>query len=93
MLDLRSNFLTHIREKSAIPNDSSLITVTRLRIDASSHGETAYGAAASAKYELVTDAYYVMTLKYYLPAIYHGQGLARCDRMGSQVRMIPMSKK
>ena len=38
---------------------SSFITVTRLRIDASSHGETANGAAASAKSELVTYAYYV----------------------------------
>ena len=62
---------------------SSFITVTRLRIDASSHGETAYGAAASAKSELLTYAYYVRTLKYYAPAIYHGQGLARYGRMGS----------
>ena len=57
--------------------------VTRLRIDASSHGETANGAAASAKSELVTYAYYVRTFKYYPPAIYHGQGLARYGRMGS----------
>ena len=62
---------------------SSFITVTRLRIDASSHGETANGAAASAKSELVTYAYYVRTLMYYPPAIYHGQGLARYGRMGS----------
>ena len=68
---------------------SSFITVTRLRIvtklpiDASSHGETANGAAASAKSELVTYAYYVRTLKYYPPAIYHVQGLARYGRMGS----------
>ena len=62
---------------------SSDITVTRLRIDASSHGETAYGAAASAKSELLTYAYYVRTLKYYAFAIYHGQGLARYGRMGS----------
>ena len=52
-------------------------------IDASSHGETAYGVAASAKSELVTYAYYVRTLKYYSPTIYHGQGLARYGRMGS----------
>ena len=45
--------------------------------------ETANGAAASAKSELVTYAYYVRTLKYYPPAIYHGQGLARYGRMGS----------
>ena len=38
---------------------------------------------ASAKSELVTYAYYVRTLKYYAPAIYHGQGLARYGRMGS----------
>ena len=50
---------------------------------ASSHGETANGAAASAKSELVTYAYYVKTFKYYAPAIYHGQGLAGYGRMGS----------
>ena len=72
-------------ETSVVCNGTlhSFITVTRLRIDASSHGETANGAAASAKSVLVTYAYYVRTLKYYPPAIYHGQGLARYGRMGS----------
>ena len=55
------------------------------------HGETANGAAASAKSELVTYAYYVRTFKYYAPAIYPGQGLARYGRMGSDY--YPMSKK
>ena len=73
------------RNERGVQRYSSFITVTRLRIhvDASSHGETANGAAASAKSELVTYAYYVRTLKYYAPAIYHGQGLARYGRMGS----------
>ena len=75
------------RNERGVQRYSSFITVTRLRIDASSmassHGETAYGAAASAKSELLTYAYYVRTLKYYAPAIYHGQGLARYGRMGS----------
>ena len=80
------------RNERGVQRHSSFITVTRLRIDASSHGETAYGAAASAKSELVTYgyAYYVRTLKYYPPAIYHGQGLARYGRMGSDY--YPMSK-
>ena len=65
------------RNERGVQRYSSFITVTRLRIDASSHGETANSAAASAKYELVTYAYYVRTFKYYPPAIYHGQGLAR----------------
>ena len=73
------------RNERGVQRYSSFITVTRLRIDASSHGETANGAAASAKSELPTYAYYVRTLKYYAPAIYHGQGLARYayGRMGS----------
>ena len=71
------------RNERGVQRYSSFITVTRLRIDASSHGETAYGAAASAKSELLTYAYYVKTFKYYAPAIYHGQGLARYGRMGS----------
>ena len=71
------------RNERGVQRYSSFITVTRLRIDASSHGETANGAAASAKSELVTYAYYVRTFKYYPPAIYHGQGLARYGRMGS----------
>ena len=75
------------RNERGVQRYSSFITVTRLRIDASSHGETANGAAASAKSELVTYAYYVRTLKYYPPAIYHGQGLARYGRMGS-VRLL-----
>ena len=79
------------RNERGVQRYSSFITVTRLRIDASSHGETANGAAASAKYELVTYAYYVRTLKYYAPAIYHGQGLARYGRMG--LDYYPMSKK
>ena len=58
------------RNERGVQRYSSFITVTRLRIDASSHGETAYGAAASAKSELLTYAYYVRTLKYYAPAIY-----------------------
>ena len=72
-------------ETSVVCNGTlhSFITVTRLRIDASSHGETANGAAASAKSELVTYAYYVRAFKYYPPAIYPGQGLARYGRMGS----------
>ena len=78
------------RNERGVQRYSSFITVTRLRIDASSHGETANGAAASAKSELVTYAYYVRTLKYYPPAIYHGQGLARYGRMGSDY--YPMSK-
>ena len=61
------------RNERGVQRYSSFITVTRLRIDASSHGETANGAAASAKSELLTYAYYVRTLKYYAPAIYHGQ--------------------
>ena len=66
------------RNERGVQRYSSFITVTRLRkVDASSHGEIANGAAASAKYELVTYAYYVRTFKYYPPAIYHGQGLAR----------------
>ena len=52
---------------------------------------TRNGAATSAKSELVTYAYYVRTFKYYPPAIYHGQGLARYGRMGSDY--YPMSKK
>ena len=68
------------RNERGVQRYSSFITVTRLRIDASSHGETANGAAASAKSELPTYAYYVRTLKYYAPAIYHGQGLARYGR-------------
>ena len=81
------------RNERGVQRYSSFITVTRLRIDASSHGETANGAAASAKYELVTYVYYVRTLKmnYDPPAIYHGQGLARYGRMGSDY--YPMSKK
>ena len=75
------------RNERGVQRYSSFITVTRLRIDASSHGETANGAAASAKSELVTYAYYVRTLKYYPPAIYHGQGLARYGRMGA-VRLL-----
>ena len=74
------------RNERGVQRYSSFITVTRLRIpavDASSHGETANGAAASAKSELVTYAYYVRTFKYYPPAIYPGQGLARYGRMGS----------
>ena len=71
------------RNERGVQRYSSFITVTRLRIDASSHGETANGAAASAKSELVTYAYYVRTLNYYPPAIYHEQGLARYGRMGS----------
>ena len=78
------------RNERGVQRYSSFITVTRLRIDASSHGETANGAAASAKSELVTYAYYVRTFKYYPPAIYHGQGLARYGRMGSDY--YPMSK-
>ena len=50
------------RNERGVQRYSSFITVTRLRIDASSHGETANGAAASAKYELVTYVYYVRTL-------------------------------
>ena len=61
--------------------DASTHTAVDRRL--SSHGETANGAAASAKSELVTYAYYVSTFKYYPPAIYHGQGLARYGRMGS----------
>ena len=68
------------RNERGVQRYSSFITVTRLRIDASSHGETANGAAASAKSELVTYAYYVRTFKYYPPAIYHGQDLGRGDR-------------
>ena len=79
------------RNERGVQRYSSFITVTRLRIDASSHGETANGAAASAKSELVTYAYYVRTLKYYPPAIYPGQGSARYGRMGSDY--YPMSKK
>ena len=79
------------RNERGVQRYSSFITVTRLRIDASSHGETANGAAASAKSELVTYAYYVRTFKYYPPAIYHGQGLARYGRMG--LDYYPMSKK
>ena len=83
------------RNERGVQRYSSFITVTRLRIDASSHGETANGAAASAKSELVTYAYYVRTFKYYPPAIYPGQGLAwglaRYGRMGSDY--YPMSKK
>ena len=71
------------RNERGVQRYSSSITVTRLRIDASSHGETAYGVAASAKSELVTYAYYVRTLKYYPPTIYNGRGLARYGRMGS----------
>ena len=71
------------RNERGVQRYSSYITVTLLRIDASSHGETAYGAAASAKSELLTYAYYVKTFKYYAPAIYHGQGLAGYGRMGS----------
>ena len=71
------------RNERGVQRYSSFITVTRLRIDASSHGETANGAAASAKSELTTYAYYVRTFKYYPPAIYHEQGLARYGRMGS----------
>ena len=78
------------RNERGVQRYSSFITVTRLRIDASSHGETANGAAASAKSELLTYAYYVRTFKYYPPAIYHGQGLARYGRMGSDY--YPMSK-
>ena len=54
------------RNERGVQRYSSFITVTRLRIDASSHGETANGAAASAKSELVTYAYtpyYVRTFK------------------------------
>ena len=81
------------RNERGVQRYSSFITVsvTRLRIDASSHGETANGAAASAKSELVTYAYYVRTFKYYPPAIYPGQALARYGRMGSDY--YPMSKK
>ena len=57
------------RNERGVQRYSSFITVTRLRIDASSHGETANGAAASAKSELVTYAYYVRTFKYYPPAL------------------------
>ena len=64
------------RNARSVQRYSSLITVTRLRVDASSHGQTAYGAAASAKSELGTYAYYVRIFKYYPPTIYHGQGLA-----------------
>ena len=72
------------RNERGVQRYSSFITVTRLRIlDASSHGETANGAAASAKSELLIYAYYVRTFNYYPPAIYHGQGLARYGRMGS----------
>ena len=71
------------RNECGVQRYSSFITVTRLRIDASSHGETANGAAASAKSELLTYEYYVRAFKYYAPAIYHGQGLARYGRMGS----------
>ena len=77
------------RNERGVQRYSSFITVTRLRIDASSHGETANGAAASAKSELVTYAYYVRTLKYLAPAIYHQPwagfafDLARYGRMGS----------
>ena len=81
------------RNERGVQRYSSFITVTRLRIDASSHGETANGAAASAKSELLTYAYYVRTLKYYAPAIYHGQGLARYIwphglRLTSDVRKV-----
>ena len=81
------------RNERGVQRYSSFITVTRLRIDASSHAAetTAYGAAASAKSVLLTYAYYVRTLKYYPPAIYPGQGLARYGRMGSDY--YPMSKK
>ena len=41
------------RNERGVQRYSSFITVTRLRIDASSHGETANGAAASAKSELL----------------------------------------
>ena len=81
------------RNERGVQRYSSFITVTRLHIDASSHGETANGAAAfscSAKSELLTYAYYVRTFKYYPPAIYHGQGLAPYGRMGSDY--YPMSK-
>ena len=50
------------RNERGVQRYSSFITVTRLRIDASSHGETANGAAASAKSELVTYAYYTLQL-------------------------------
>ena len=59
------------RNERGVQRYSSFITVTRLRIDASSHGETANGAAASAKSVLVTYAYYVRTLKYYPPRTRH----------------------
>ena len=60
---------------------SPFITVTRLRIDASSHGETANGARPLARNlsysctNLCILCYRIF--KYYPPAIYHGQGLAR----------------
>ena len=44
------------RNERGVQRYSSFITVTRLRYDASSHGETANGAAASAKSESVTYA-------------------------------------
>ena len=87
------------RNERGVQRYSSFITVTRLRIDASSHGETANGATASAKSELVTYlcillAYYVdlqVLSTYYPPAIYHGQSLARYGRMDSDY--YPMSEK
>ena len=84
------------RNERGVQRYSSFITVTRLHIDASSHGETAYGAAASAKSELLTYAYYVRTLKYYPPAIYHGQGLARyapTDHAGPRQMSTPLQTR
>ena len=59
-----------------------LFAVTRVRVGASGHGETAYGEAASSKSEEVTYACYVSILKYSPPTIYHGQDSVRYGRRG-----------
>ena len=59
-----------------------LFAVTRVRVGASGHGETAYGEAASSKSEEVTYACYVSILKYFPPTIYHGQDSVRYGRRG-----------
>ena len=59
-----------------------LFAVTRVRVGASGHGETAYGEAASSKSEEVTYACYVCILKYFPPTIYHGQDSVRYGRRG-----------
>ena len=59
-----------------------LFAVTRVRVGASGHGETAYSEAASSKSEDVTYACYVSILKDSPPTIYHGQDSARFGRRG-----------